>query len=211
MKKGEVGTADARAWPVETTAPSTVTRKLNCFNDVTIVPLSVDPECGRYLQEVLLPSVLDQLRPVIDRPPHVSVESSIVLLPVLLAVSGLNSAHDTLPTPILQTNTCVTESPYVYGPLVLDPFRHEVRLNNQDIALTPKEFGVLEYLLSHPGRVRTREMVLNAVWGVDYYGTTRTVDVHIRRIKQKIPFLESAIICIPSLGYKLCESDRSFS
>ncbi len=211
MKKGEVEAADARTWPLGTTAPSTVTHKLNYFNDVTIVPLSVDPEFGRYLQEVLLPSVLDRLQPVIDSSPHPPLESPIVLLPVLLAVSDVRSAHNTLPTPIPQTNTCATESRYVYGPLVLDPFRHEVHLNNQDIALTPKEFGVLEYLISHPGRVRTREMVLNAVWGIDYHGTTRTVDVHIRRIKQKIPFLASAIICIPSLGYKLRDSDRSFS
>lgn len=211
MKKGDVGQRMPGVRPLQTGPSSTVIRKSNCFNDVTLVPLSVDADLGRYLSEVLLPSVLDRLQPVIDRPPHAPVESPIVLLPVLLAASGLKSAHDTLPTPILQTNDCATESRYVYGPLVLDPFRHEVRLNDQEIALTPKEFGVLEYLLSHPGRVRTREMVLNAVWGDDYYGTTRTVDVHIRRIRKKIPFLESAIICIPSLGYKLCDSDRSFS
>lgn len=97
----------------------------------------------------------------------------------------------------------VEHSRYVYGPLVLDPSRHEVYVNGHEIELTLKEFGLLEYFLRHPGYVRTREMLLNAVWGYDYYGTTRTVDVHVRRIKKKIPFLTSAIISVHSLGYKL--------
>lgn len=75
-------------------------------------------------------------------------------------------------------------SRYVYGPLVLDASRREVSIHGHAIDLTLKEFGLLEYLLKHPGYVRTREMLLNAVWGYDYYGTPRTVDVHVRRIKQ---------------------------
>lgn len=92
---------------------------------------------------------------------------------------------------------------YQYGPLTLNPARHEVSINKQEVALTAKEFGLLEHLLRHPGRVLTREVLLNAVWGYDYYGTTRTVDVHVRRLKQKLPLLEDAIISVKSLGYKL--------
>jgi DNA-binding response OmpR family regulator len=55
----------------------------------------------------------------------------------------------------------------------------------------------------------TREVLLNAVWGYDYYGTTRTVDVHIRRLKQKLPLLEEAIVSVKSLGYKLKDFDVS--
>lgn len=95
----------------------------------------------------------------------------------------------------------------VYGPLVLDRSRHEVKVNGQDVTLTAKEFGLLDYLLQHPGRVLTREILLNAVWGYDYYGTTRTIDVHVRRLKQKIPLLNDAIVSIKSLGYKLKERD----
>ena len=98
------------------------------------------------------------------------------------------------------------QSRYVYGPLVLDTSRHEVHANGHEIELTPKEFGLLESFLKSPGHVRTREALLNAVWGYDYYGTTRTVDVHVRRLKQKIPLLESAIVCVRSLGYKLREN-----
>lgn len=93
----------------------------------------------------------------------------------------------------------------VYGPLVLDRSRHEVTVNGKDVTLTAKEFGLLDYLLQHPGRVLTREVLLNAVWGYEYYGTTRTIDVHVRRLKQKIPLLADAIVSIKSLGYKMKE------
>jgi len=92
---------------------------------------------------------------------------------------------------------------YAYGPLLMDLSRHEVKVDGKEICLTAKEFGLLEQLLHHPGRVLTRDVLLNAVWGYDYYGTTRTVDVHIRRLKLKIPLLDEAIISVKSLGYKL--------
>jgi DNA-binding response OmpR family regulator len=91
----------------------------------------------------------------------------------------------------------------------MDLTRHEIIANGHEIALTTKEFGLLEHLLRHPGRVLTREVLLNAVWGYDYYGTTRTVDVHVRRLKQKIPLLNDAIVSVKSLGYKLKDGDRS--
>jgi two-component system alkaline phosphatase synthesis response regulator PhoP len=92
-----------------------------------------------------------------------------------------------------------------YGSVVMDLGRHEVKSEGQEIALTAKEFGLLEHLLRNPGRVLTRDALLNTVWGYDYYGTTRTVDVHVRRLKQKIPSLNDAITSIKSLGYKLKE------
>jgi two-component system alkaline phosphatase synthesis response regulator PhoP len=96
---------------------------------------------------------------------------------------------------------------YAYGPLVMDLARHEVRVDGREVPLTAKEFGLLEHLLRHPGRVLTREVLMNAVWGYDYYGTTRTVDVHVRRLKQKMPLLNEAIVAVKSLGYKLKERD----
>ena len=90
-----------------------------------------------------------------------------------------------------------------YGTLTMHLARHEVSLGKHEVPLTAKEFGLLEHLLRHRGRVLTREVLLNAVWGYDYYGTTRTVDVHVRRLKQKLPLLEEAIVSVKSLGYKL--------
>ena len=94
---------------------------------------------------------------------------------------------------------------YQYGDLVMDLARHEVTVNKTEVPLTAKEFGLLEHLLRNPGRVLTRDILLNTVWGYDYYGTTRTVDVHIRRLKQKLPSLNEAIMSVKSLGYKLKE------
>jgi two-component system alkaline phosphatase synthesis response regulator PhoP len=97
------------------------------------------------------------------------------------------------------------QSSVTFGPLVLDLARHEITVKGKEVSLTAKEFGLLEHLLRHPGRVLTRDVLLNAVWGYDYYGTTRTVDVHIRRLKLKIPLLDGAIISVKSLGYKLLD------
>ena len=101
------------------------------------------------------------------------------------------------------------QTSYAYGPLLVDLARHEVLLDGAEIPLTAKEFGLLEQLLRHPGRVLTRDVLLNTVWGYDYYGTTRTVDVHIRRLKLKIQLLEDAIISVKSLGYKLKDRNSS--
>ena len=92
---------------------------------------------------------------------------------------------------------------YTYGDLVMDLARHELTVKGEEVPLTAKEFGLLEHLLRNPGRVLTREVLLNAVWGYEYYGTTRTVDVHVRRLKQKLPLLDEAIVSVKSLGYKL--------
>jgi DNA-binding response OmpR family regulator len=92
-----------------------------------------------------------------------------------------------------------------YGSITMDLSRHEVREEGKEVSLTAKEFGLLEHLLRNPGRVLTRDALLNAIWGYDYYGTTRTVDVHVRRLKQKLPVLNEAITSVMSLGYKLKE------
>ncbi|MEP6933259.1 MAG: winged helix-turn-helix domain-containing protein [Nitrospirota bacterium] len=91
----------------------------------------------------------------------------------------------------------------------MDLGRHEVTVHKTEVPLTAKEFGILEHILRNPGRVLTRDILLNIVWGYDYYGTTRTVDVHIRRLKQKLPSLNEAILWVKSPGYKLKELDRS--
>ncbi len=98
---------------------------------------------------------------------------------------------------------------YRYRTIVIDLERHEVTMGNREIALTLKEFRLLERLVHNVGRVLTREVLLNTIWGYDYYGMTRTVDVHIRRLKQKIPLLDGAIVSLKTLGYKLRELDSS--
>ena len=81
---------------------------------------------------------------------------------------------------------------------------HEVRLNGQEIELTLKEYNILKKLLENPGRVYSRENLLNLVWGYDYQGDTRTVDVHIRRLREKLelnPAQPEYIITKWGVGY----------
>ncbi|MHB8481531.1 MAG: response regulator transcription factor [Nitrospiria bacterium] len=92
---------------------------------------------------------------------------------------------------------------YRYGQVSLDMERHEVKVGKKNILLTAKEFKLLESLLINKGRVLTREILLNSVWGYDYFGTTRTVDVHISRLREKISVLAPHILSINQLGYKL--------
>ncbi|MBI3595145.1 MAG: response regulator transcription factor [Nitrospirae bacterium] len=92
---------------------------------------------------------------------------------------------------------------YHYQSVSLDTERHEVRVDQRNILLTAKEFKLLEHLIINKGRVLTREILLNSIWGYDYFGTTRTVDVHVSRLREKIPVLAPQILSINQLGYKL--------
>ncbi len=92
-----------------------------------------------------------------------------------------------------------------YGPLVVDIERHRVELDGREVRLTAKEFLLLRYLLEHPGRVLSRDLLLSDVWGYTYTGGTRTVDVHVRRLREKLPLLEDALLTIKQFGYKLAE------
>jgi len=97
------------------------------------------------------------------------------------------------------------EKIYRYANLVLDPFKHEVTLNDRAFQLTSKEFALLECLLRNKGRVLSRDYLMDQVWGYDYFGGMRTVDVHIRRLREKIPLLSRNIQTVKNLGYKLKE------
>jgi DNA-binding response OmpR family regulator len=92
-----------------------------------------------------------------------------------------------------------------YGPIVIDAERHQVAVDGQEVKLTAKEFLLLQYLVQHRGRVLSRDLLLTDVWGYHYTGGTRTVDVHIRRLREKIPVLADAIETIKQFGYKLAE------
>ena len=92
-----------------------------------------------------------------------------------------------------------------YGPLTVDVDRHLVRVDARDVRLTAKEFLLLQYLMQHRGRVLSRDLLLSDVWGYSYTGGTRTVDVHVRRLREKVPFLTDAIVTVKQFGYKLVE------
>ncbi len=92
------------------------------------------------------------------------------------------------------------------GDLVIDLAKYEVFLRGRLITLTFKEFELLKFLVSHRGKVFTREALLNKVWGYDYYGGDRTVDVHIRRLRSKIEDkTHSFIDTVRNVGYRFKE------
>ena len=96
-----------------------------------------------------------------------------------------------------------TEKVLEYSGILLDPFRHEVTYKGRVQSLTSKEFKLLEFFLANPGRVLSRDLLLNEVWGLDYFGTTRTVDVHVAHLRQKFPILTRCLVALKGLGYKL--------
>jgi DNA-binding response OmpR family regulator len=89
------------------------------------------------------------------------------------------------------------------GPLAVDLARHTVTHDGREVNLTAKEFLLLQYLLEHRGRVLSRDLLLGDVWGYRYTGGTRTVDVHVRRLREKLPLLVDALVTVKQFGYKL--------
>ena len=94
-----------------------------------------------------------------------------------------------------------------YRGIVLDREHHEVTDAGRPVMLTAKEFLLLEYLMRNPGRVLSRDRLLNEVWGYQYTGGTRTVDVHVRRLREKLPSLVTLLITVKQFGYKLAEGE----
>lgn len=91
------------------------------------------------------------------------------------------------------------------GPVIVDLGKHTVTDSGREVKLTAKEFLLFQYLLEHRGRVLSRDVLLGDVWGYRYTGGTRTVDVHVRRLREKLPVLIDALETVKQFGYKLTD------
>jgi len=94
------------------------------------------------------------------------------------------------------------------GPVVMDVPRHEVRVDGTLVTLPPKEFVLLQAFLLAKGRLLTRDFLIEDVWGADYYGDTRTLDVHVKRLRQKIeadPHHPRHLVTVRGLGYRFVD------
>ena len=89
------------------------------------------------------------------------------------------------------------------GDISLDPTRHGVSSGGREVVLTLKEYDLLKLLLEHPGQVFTREHLLSSVWGSDFIGESRTVDVHIGTLRTKLGAAGRQIQTVRGVGYKL--------
>jgi two-component system response regulator RegX3 len=104
--------------------------------------------------------------------------------------------------------TTVLDEVMVSGPVEIDVARHEVRIRGRPADLPPKEFELLETFLRRKGRLLTRDFLIDAIWGSGYFGDTKTLDVHIKRLRQKIeadPHHPEHLLTVRGLGYKFVE------
>ncbi len=95
------------------------------------------------------------------------------------------------------------QAPVHAGDVTVDPARHEVTVAGQPVELRPKEFDLLLALAEHRGIVLSREQLLDLVWGYDFYGETRTVDVHVAHLRKKLTNSSAEIETVMGIGYKL--------
>jgi two-component system response regulator RegX3 len=91
------------------------------------------------------------------------------------------------------------------GPVKMDVARHEVQVGGVPTEFTPKEFDLLETFLRRSGRLLTRDFLISEIWGSDYFGDTKTLDVHVKRLRKKVerdPHLPQHLLTVRGLGYK---------
>lgn len=100
---------------------------------------------------------------------------------------------------------CPAANPHILtlGTISLNPDSHQVLVNSKSITLTLKEYDLLSVLMTHPGKVFTRDNLLSSVWGMDYFGETRTVDMHIKTLRQKLGDCGDFIKTVRGVGYKM--------
>lgn len=94
----------------------------------------------------------------------------------------------------------------IAGPLRVDAAGYSASIDGEPLDLTYTEFELLRYLMQHPGRVLTRETLVSQVWGYDYYGGTRTVDVHVRRLRAKLGQFDHYIGTVRNVGYRFAST-----
>ncbi len=94
---------------------------------------------------------------------------------------------------------------YTYKQLIINPSSYEVKINNERLNLTPKEFELLLYFVKNKGTVMTRESLLNEIWGYDFYGDSRTVDTHIKMLRNNLGEYRDLIKTVWGVGYRYDE------
>lgn len=119
--------------------------------------------------------------------------------------SLMYEVHDLLHRFQLPAASSPATSQLVAGDIVLDQERLTVTLRGEPVMLTTREVLVLRYLLHRPGRIVTREQLLTDVWGYRYTGDHRTVDVHISRLRRKLPALRDVVVAVKHVGYRVAE------
>lgn len=122
----------------------------------------------------------------------------------LLARVRANLRRSDMPAGSFDLNSEVLDG----GPVTVDVGRHEVRVDGRHVQLRPREFELLSSFLRNKGMLMTRERLISEVWGMDYFGDTKTLDVHIKRVRKKIepdPKSPQYLVTVRGLGYKFVD------
>lgn len=170
-------------------------------HDITVLDCREDLVSARGIARILIAAAWD--RPVILLVPD---QALAVITPewgaadFILANASLAEIDARLR---LVAGKVQTQTVKIQTGLVIDEVSYTAKINGRTLDLTFKEFELLRHLNDNPSRVFTREQLLSEVWGYDYFGGTRTVDVHIRRLRAKLGELESLIGTVRNVGYRL--------
>jgi DNA-binding response OmpR family regulator len=187
-------------------------------------PLEEDDALRREPPAVVLVEVLDQIEAGRAALKRIRSAAPLADVPVLAAVTvpALNriAAEDAFDDLVLvpyvpvelyvrirraewRKSEYADEGTLKIGPLVVDSSAHEVHVDGRAATLTHQEFALLEFLARNRGRVFSRQQLLERVWGVDYYGGSRTVDIHVRRLRMKLGVGADALETVRGVGYKM--------
>ncbi len=109
---------------------------------------------------------------------------------------------------VLRRSSPKRSKPLVFGSIILDENKHSVSVNGELVSLTLKEYELLKLLIDNPGHVFTRGILLSEIWGTDFVGETRTVDVHIGTLRTKLAEAGELIQTVRGVGYKMEENNE---
>ncbi|MFD7655273.1 winged helix-turn-helix domain-containing protein [Actinosynnema sp. NPDC059797] len=181
-------------------------------HDIVLVDARTDLVAARSLCRLLDSSGVDvPVVAVVTEGGLVAVNSDWSVDEILLPTSGPAEVDARLRLVRSRRGTAQTggDGSIQLGELVIDEATYTARLRGRPLDLTYKEFELLKYLAQHAGRVFTRAQLLQEVWGYDFFGGTRTVDVHVRRLRAKLgPEHESLIGTVRNVGYKFVRPPR---
>ncbi|HVF06572.1 MAG TPA: response regulator transcription factor [Frankiaceae bacterium] len=174
--------------------------------DVLVVDARTDLAAAKSLCRLLRTTgIATPLLAVVTEGGLAAVTAEWRLDDVVLTTAGPAEVEARLRLALGRTAAAAPETEEVIrtGDLAIDEATYQARIKGRPLDLTFKEFELLKYLAQHPGRVFTRAQLLQEVWGYDYYGGTRTVDVHVRRLRAKLgPEYEALVGTVRNVGYK---------
>lgn len=192
------------------TIPAQPAQLVNAPNsDVIIVDARTDLVSAKSLCKILQATGLSSpLLLVVTEGGLAAVSPDWGVTDVILETAGPAEVDARIRLALGRANSeAPSDSRILASGVVIDEASYSVKVHDKPLDLTYKEFELLRFLSTHPSRVFTREQLLSEVWGYDYFGGTRTVDVHVRRLRAKLGEMEQLIGTVRNVGYRFNVAD----